>query len=400
MANRNAKLIERTLKDFSLGAMSGNGGGSTIVDALPSQGVEGNTYLLRKKDESKVFKAQCYMALYKKSGASNDNLVMIDADIDLLFKEFFTKLNPDLGNGLVDFSGLFSLEQSYMSSEEWNTLITSNKVAIVKTEEEVSKITEDVDYIYQDLGKIGVEDITLVEIKKANISSGTTSDLAGFMLNLNSYSMCVAKQNGEVVGKTRSIIYNSEATSGQPKYSFGEWQVKMTWVYVDTLTDAYVYDQETLMSLENGDCYLINLTPTPQDVSYSYTQYVFDQGVYTPISGSGARYFLTVYGMTNSAGNYPGQVTIEVDTPNINTVDDLCNWFKEKGFTTTVPSGQYGGGPRIVYPNAVGIDNEGHLSSGFVLYDSGNNKVIYSPYADINIYSNGNYTLTYINPEK
>ena len=28
MANRNAKLIERTLKDFSLGAMSGDGGGS------------------------------------------------------------------------------------------------------------------------------------------------------------------------------------------------------------------------------------------------------------------------------------------------------------------------------------------------------------------------------------
>lgn len=27
MANRDAKLIERTLKDFSLGAMSGNGGG-------------------------------------------------------------------------------------------------------------------------------------------------------------------------------------------------------------------------------------------------------------------------------------------------------------------------------------------------------------------------------------
>ena len=31
MANRDAKLIERTLKDFSLGALNGNGGGSSSL---------------------------------------------------------------------------------------------------------------------------------------------------------------------------------------------------------------------------------------------------------------------------------------------------------------------------------------------------------------------------------
>ena len=219
--------------------LGGQGGGSTIVDALPAQGVEGTTYLLRKKDESKVFKAQCYVPLYdKENSGSIIPPVMIDADIALLMKEITTKLNPDLSNGLVDFSELGYFEQMNKTSEEWNTLITSNKVAIVKTEEDVSKITEDVDYIFQDLGEFGVENFTFVELIGKNISSGTIYDLAGIMPNLNSYSMCLEKQNGEVVAKTRSIVYNSEAASGQPKYSFGEWQVVMGGLHKGTLTDA------------------------------------------------------------------------------------------------------------------------------------------------------------------
>ena len=182
-------------------------GGSVIVDALPAQGKEGTTYLLKKKNESKVFKAQCYVPLYKKSGASNNSPVMIDADIELLVKEITTKLNPDLGNGLVDFSPLESFKQSSLPSEEWNTLITSNKVVIVKTEEDVSNITEDVDYIYQDLGKIGVENFTFVELIEKNISSGTIYDLAGILPSLlNVYSQCLEIKNGNVAMKTRSVV--------------------------------------------------------------------------------------------------------------------------------------------------------------------------------------------------
>lgn len=402
MANRDSKLIERTLKDFSLGVMSGNGGGSTIVDALPAQGVEGTTYLLRKKNETKVFKAKCYVPLYKKSGGSNNPLFMIDADIALLMKEITTKLNPDLSNGFVSFSELDSIKQSSMSSEEWQTFTTSNKVAIVKTEEEVSKLTEDFDYIFQDLGVIGVENFIFLEVIEKNISSGTIYSLAEIMPGLNSYSTRLAKQGDMAVAKNRSVVYNSEATSSQPKYSFGEWQVVMTCPLVKTLTDAYVSDQETLMSLENGDCYLINLTPTPQEVSYSYTQYVFDKGVYTPLGGSGARYFVTVYGNTNMAGNYPGQVTIEVDTPNIITINDLFDWLKAKGFVTTILPGSPVS-PMAVYPNAIGMDtNESRLVAGCVLYEEGNNRSIYFPKADIAIYGyrSEGYTLTYVNPEK
>ena len=377
-------------------------GGSVIVDALPAQGKEGTTYLLRKKNESKVFKAQCYAPLYSKAGDLLDALVMIDADIELLFKEITTKLNPDLGNGLVDFSPLESFEQSNMSSEEWNTFTTSNKVAIVKTEEDVLKITEDVDYIYQDLGKIGVENFIFLEVREAYISSGTTYDSVNLFEFSNDYCMCLEKQGDKVVSKTRGVVYNSEATSGQSKYSFGEWEVLMEGQLKDTLTDTYIYNQETLMSLEDGDCYLINLTPIPQEVSYSYTQYVFDQGVYTPLGG-GARYFVTVYGNTNMAGNYPGQVTIEVDTPNINTVDDLFDWLKAKGFVTTVEPGSPLS-PTAVYPNAIGMDtNESRLVAGCVLYDNGEgNRSIYFPKADIAIYGyrSDGYTLTYVNPEK
>ena len=124
----------------------------------------------------------------------------------------------------------------------------------------------------------------------------------------------------------------------------------------------------------------------------------FSLGAMSGNGGGSARYFVTVYGMTNAAGNYPGQITIEVDTPNINTVGDLCNWFKAKGFVTTIapnsPSEQM-----IVYPNATGLDS-GKTTNGYVLYEDEYGKAIYSPGADIAIYSNRNYTLTYVNPEK
>lgn len=391
-------VIDETAENYQGGA----GSGSEIVDALPATGVEGTTYLLRKKDETKVFKAQCYMQLYSKASGENNPLVMIDADIALLTKEITTKLNPDLSNGLVNFLLLNSFEDASKSSEEWQTFITSNKVAIVKTEEEVLNLTEDVDYIFQDLGVIGVENFIFLEVIGKYISSGTINRLAEITPYLISYSMCLVKQGDMVFVKVREVVYNSEATSSQPKYSFTEWVDDFRKPLVGTLTDTYVSDQETLMSLEDGDWYLINLTPT-QEVSYSYTQYVFDKGVYTPLGGgNSARYFVTVYGNTNMAGNYPGQVTIEVDTPNINTVDDLFDWLKAKGFVTTISPGS-SASPMAVYPNAIGMDdNEVRLVAGCVLYEEGDNRTIYFPKADIAIYgyrSNG-YTLTYVNPEK
>ncbi len=46
MANRDAKKIERTLKDFSLGAMSGGGAGLSPVSVLPEKGNVGALYKL------------------------------------------------------------------------------------------------------------------------------------------------------------------------------------------------------------------------------------------------------------------------------------------------------------------------------------------------------------------
>ena len=383
-------VIDETAENYQGGA----GSGSEIVDALPAQGSEGSTYLLRKEDDSKVFKAQAYVQLYHKNEEALPMFsMMIDPDTDLLRRVILERLNPNLSNGLVDFTGLVeTLLVGVKSSEEWNTFITSNKVAIVKTEEEVLNITEDVDYIFQDLGVIGIEDLNIVESRQSN----SETNLAMIMSISNNLCFSYIVQNDKVSVRYRSVVPASKSGTGK-NYGFEDQQIGLEPApYAGTLTDTYVYDQETLMSLEDGDCYLINLTP--QEVSYSYTQYVFDQGVYTVVGGGSARYFVTVYGMTNAAGNYPGQITIEVDTPNINTVNDLCNWFKAKGFVTTVapnsPSKQM-----IVYPNATGLDG-GKTTNGYVLYENGDYKAIYSPGADIAIYSNRNYTLTYVTPEK
>lgn len=276
-------VIDETAENYQ----GGGGSGSEVVDALPAQGKEGNTYLLRKTEsnENEIPEAQCYMPLYNKQGSVQSVPFMIDDDIQLFVKEITTKLNPELSKGLVDFSSFELLEGESMSSDEWQTFTTSNKVAIVKTEEEISKISEDVDYIFQDLGEIRIENIPFIELKQSRTSSGVVYELASVSPLIPSYSFRVLNQGGNTVIKMREIEYNSEATSEQPKYSFTEWQEFPVGPFVDTLTDTYMYDQETLAGLEEGSCYFINLTPVPLEVTYSYTQYVFDQGVYTVVGG-------------------------------------------------------------------------------------------------------------------
>ena len=337
MANRDAKLIERTLKDFSLGAMSGNGG-STIVDALPAKGVEGTTYLLRKKEESGVFKAQAYALLYSKVELPFGNLVFIDADFDALEKSIETKLDPSLSENIVDFrafSNLASiLDASSITSEEWNHLIEVHKATIVTKEEDVLQITANVDFIVQDLGKIGIENLNYAEPAIKN----SETYLAGMQPWVNTLTLRAINQNNKIVEKNRTVLYNPEGPS-ETLYSFTEWREKTHGTVVGTFTDTYEYDRDTLMNLGERDCYFITLTPeTP---TYSYTQYVFDQGVYTVLGeGGGSLYTIQVKGRTGGVEPRNYSFTTQVDSKDIHTFQDLLNYLTDKEYYFHWSSGE------------------------------------------------------------
>lgn len=336
------KAKNTVAKTLNLGG--GQGGGSVIVDALPAQGVEGTTYLLRKKEESGVFKAQAYALLYSNRELPFGNLVFIDADFDALEKSIETKLDPSLGENIVDFSEMSNiaatLNATSITSEEWDSFIDHYNVAIVTKEEDVLQITEDVNVIVQDLGKIGIENLGYVEY---GIASETY--LAGMSAYLNTLTNRLIKQNDKMVGETRSVEYNSELEPGQTKYSFTEWQEEIYGAVVGTLTDTYKYDRDTLINLGKHNCYLITLTPVVPEVTYSYTQYVFDQGVYTVLGGDGGNKLFTVQikGRTNDSDNDPISLTTQVETNELTNFDDLQTYLEEKGYIFYFSSGEGSG---------------------------------------------------------
>ena len=329
MANFKPENVKRFVEDISKEAADkayNGGNGSTIVDALPAKGVEGTTYLLRKKEEGEVFKAQAYAFLYTKVELPFSNLVFIEADFNALKNAIETKLDPSLNHD-VDFNDIANLNANSISRVLWKNFIENRNVVIVTTEEEVLNITEDVDCIIQNLGEIGIENLDYLEYQMNG------EYLAGMYTWLNTLTHHIIKQNDKMVEGDREVIYNSELESGQTPYSFTEWQDEITDTVVGTFTDTYEYDTDTLLNLKEGDCYFITLTPEVPEVTYSYTQYVFDQGVYTLIGGGagGAQKFIYVYAYINGTESSL-DFTMQVDVEGVQTFKDIFDYLETKGF--------------------------------------------------------------------
>ena len=135
-----------------------------------------------------------------------------------------------------------------------------------------------------------------------------------------------------MVGGNREVDYNSELEPGQTKYSFTEWQEEIYATVVGVLTDIYEYNQDILMNLGEHDCYFITLTPMVPEVTYSYIQYVFDQGVYTVVGGEGsAQKFIDVYTYPDGSESSI-DFTMQVDVDGLQTFEDIFNYLETKGF--------------------------------------------------------------------
>lgn len=325
MANRNAKLIERTLKDFSLGAMSGDGG-SVIVDALPApaQGVEGTTYLLRTPKVD-LFEGHLYCDLF-----NNIYYIVSKNDANKLFyNEMDSKINLSKDKSGMVIRGVFRVGEWY-TPDKWQDLFINSHCIIVSAEQDVLNLLEEYTYIFQDLGEVHLQDYKLIEIRTQN-SNTNLAQLDIFQKNCLTQKAIVTNTNIQNLSR----VLNTDSEAEHP-YSFGEWRIKETLNKVGELTDKFIFAFEELQPLHTGDAYLINLTPTK--LKYTYQEYVFDQGVYTALGG-GSLYTIQVKGRTNGSDPENCSFTVQVDSKDIHTCQDLLDYLTDKGYYFNWTSG-------------------------------------------------------------
>lgn len=273
MANRDAKLIERTLKDFSLGAMSGGSGGSVIVDALPAEGVEGTTYLLRKTIPALEFKLVTAIRPNYYFGnriiVSND--ISISEKLEQVIEQKVGKLDEESIHKEFDF-----YNYQIVSVEEYQELVSREGVAIIHSEEDLASLEPSITNIMYEQD-IKVEDLSLIEDYN-DFSSGQ------YHLRLSDYiddivsKFYVEESDREFTIGRRKIVLNEFN-----KYVFTEWESTSPEIIqiIETITDM-VEPLDYFDDKEYGEG--VKITLTPEVESYTYTQYVFDKGVYTEVS--------------------------------------------------------------------------------------------------------------------
>ena len=252
-----------------LGDGGSSGGGSEIVDALPAQGVEGKTYLLRKVDESKVFKAHAYFNLDEEAFYLVNNYFTIED----LISEILTKLDIDPDDPQIDISsviGSFTQDYGIITTSEWEE---TEKSLVVTSIEELPEILQgNPTQVYQDLGEITIDDFKFKQGK------ALFDEVFIFPFLLNTFTSELTVNNDTYEAKVRRVYYDAKTYELQ----ITEWSINEQGTILEFLTDQIETDPDKVNLFTLTDIGYITLTP--EQPTYSYTEYVFDQGVYAEVS--------------------------------------------------------------------------------------------------------------------
>lgn len=377
MANRDAKLIERTLKDFSLGAMSGSGG-SVIVDALPAQGKEGTTYLLRAPKDD-LFEGHLYADLI------NGNTVIVSENNanDLFYNEVDAKLNLSLDESHVVSIGDLSAG-NWETPENWQNWLNNSHYIMVSTEQDVLNLTEEYDHIFQDLGVVHLQDYKLTESRVTGDDT-VLAVLAVVALPKDCLIGKVLVTDTNIKFETRRL--STDFGAAHP-YSFEDWGIRMAFNKVGEITDTFIYDEKVLQPLQEDDTYLINLTPT-QPSEYTYQEYVFDKGVFTSINSK--TYLLQVRHGSTYEGNRIF-FSCQVNSPDIKTYADLCNYLLENHYECYFSSGELDG---AILPIVGVLGNFSEVPLG--IYATGSNIGILTGESTASLQNDEDITISYCN---
>lgn len=241
------------------------GGGTKIVDALPAEGEEGSTYLLRK---SKEFKGTYYAGLSNVNGEFCHFIVSNEFTSEDLEKEIINKLGIDPDNLPPDFE-YYQEEINVITTEEFKTEYAN--AMFVNSIDEFPQTRPDVSVLIN-YGEIKTSDYVAIEHKGGN-DEQTYYYITAFP-NLNTFNAETIVQNNQVVLRDREVIYYK----GQLR--IGEWENYLERTIYATFTNECPLDHESYELLDFNNCYYIDISAS----EYTYTEYVFDQGIYTEVS--------------------------------------------------------------------------------------------------------------------
>ena len=246
------------------------------MDALPADGKEGQTYLLRKTEEKRGgFTARGYIYIWGRRKSDGPIFVTNDFTAQDLQNEVYNKLHIDPSSlpGYINISDLedFFNSISVVTEEEFNQI--SSGVVIVETEEDLP--STDPGKILQDLGEITINSFEFTqdyedESLESHIYLEKVKDSLIFKTEVDSSNFILID---------REISYNES-----DELIIGEWEKQRPIPIAEFLVDQIITDLSTLQQLDG--IANIKCSYSPTEYTYSYTQYIFDKGVYSEVNGS------------------------------------------------------------------------------------------------------------------
>ena len=310
-------------------------GTAVIVDALPAEGVEGTTYLLRKTTEIPGKQAMHFDRVYVKltsGGHISRILVSDEVTLPQFFQYYTGKLNMDestLPDWIaVNFEEVFA-GTAIMTTAEEETYFNDSSIAFIETEAELADIDFDVvTTLYQKL-----EDIKLDDFWNLQTSLFETGKICEIRCTLpNSLISKYEISNNKILKNTRELKFDITTQKYLPEFT--EWVNTEDYDYEGTLTNTYSTDEAHFQFLVDEEIYAgyvlaISDPDEPSTYTYSYTEYVFDQGVYTEVS------------------------TASEPTPSENTVTVGDNFLLGASFVAE----------KLMTLSATGIDGSGEISA-------------------------------------
>lgn len=298
------------------------GGSSQIVDSLPADGVEGQTYLLRHTTEFPPIRFKCYTWVYSNESRTDAGRYFIVTD-DYTSKQIMSAFLEKVGYDMPA-TPIFSMCSVWTEAEFEESFGDGKNVIYVSNEEEfINADLSSYPDVLQYHGIIGLEDLIFTQhVDLGNVYfTGYKNDLL----------TQITITDGQITRSSRQTSSNDGHGYFEPWYS-------ETVTLAETLTDACEESPEFWQEHQN-EIVKINITGQTE-YEYSYTEYVFDHGVYTEIGAKNAG-ASTKKAVAYINDSYPFAITFECDDTSISTYADLLNYLKTKGYSSINAESEY-----------------------------------------------------------
>lgn len=308
--------------------------GAVIVDALPANGVDGTTYVLRKTVERKPFKGRGLLVINGYSQFQDGDIILIcdDKNIREIANEIKNKVNSpeEQGNVQTDF---YPFADVITSSEfEQRLAVEQGEDPYFITKEADLPETIQDTFVFQELGEINISKIIGVEFSsrsgggesESESEEAPTSAILNFAINVSTLSYRTNIEGNTLICEARDVYYDNN------QLVKGEWNTDASFNIVTTLTNNALWGEDTYQLQNENDIALIKFTSPQSIYSYSYENYVFDKGIYSAVNGRYQYAFVKLIGFGADLCSF----SFMCENKSITSLAELVEYLIEKGFTS------------------------------------------------------------------